>query len=86
MNVIEVQQIKNDALRFFGKGLHDKIDKMNNRQIEELKSKINKIKQEIYPSHAEIRAKKIARRREKELYGPGPEVSIVIPYMHTKER
>ena len=86
MNNIEVQNLRDNALRFFGQGVADKIDKMSSKQIEDLKLRIDRVKKEIYPSHKEIRSKKIAKRKEIAINGPGPAVSIVIPYMHTEER
>lgn len=109
MNNIEIQELRKDTLKFFGEVRARKIDKMNSVQLEELKIELDKLKQKAYPSHAELRQRKIAERKgikppfyyEKEVnklnkrdHGgsypppkkPAPEVSVVIPYMHTDER
>ena len=92
MNNIELQEIRKDTIKFFGTEVSQKIDKMNSDQLDKLKKKIDNIKMESYPSHLEIRAKKIARRKELErrringIDEFDSKISVVVPYMHTDER
>ncbi|MBR9682485.1 MAG: glycosyltransferase, partial [Candidatus Aenigmarchaeota archaeon] len=51
------------------------------------KREIDRLKQSRFPSHKEIRARKIKERKLGAIRGEfGPEVSVIIPYMHTAER
>jgi len=104
MNNIELQLLRKDTLKFFGEGRANKIDKMSSNQLDDLKHEIQRIKQSVYPSHAELRSRKRnvvmeegksnishaelrKRKREaKKRMSFGPEISVVIPYMHTPER
>jgi len=105
MNNIEVQKLRSDTLKYFGEGRANKIDKMNSRQLEDLKREIHQIKLKSMPSHAELRTRKknmvvldagspcpshaelrVRKREAREKASFGPEISVIIPYMHTPER
>lgn len=87
MNNIELAILKEDVRNLFGSAALQRIDKMNSKQIDELKVMVTREKQNRYPSHRElVNRKKKMRKILKSKSLIEDTVSFVIPYMHTEER